>query len=181
MGLIIEGPDASGKSTLARVIAKASGAKLHLSGPSPKNEDDMRSMVLDQAKAVDDGKIIDRVSCISQQIYREGLFFRADLQSEAIRLAKSKKNLLVYCRPPDTILHNPRYHEWKDYDTEEWKATVLANQASYVRRYDFLMASIPRIVFDWTDESSHHIQSLLCEFENPLIKSRLIELAHGGR
>ena len=181
MGIILEGPDASGKSTLARLISEKSGRDLHLSGGAPKDDNQMWQMINEQHEKLLSGLIVDRVSCISQQIYREGLFLRSDLQECSKDLVNDRTSLLVYCRPPDSILLSPNYHVWKDYDTEEWKAQILANQANYIARYDLLMSLSPCLVFDWTDESSTHLQSLLCEFNNPIIFDRLIEMSHKGK
>jgi len=181
MGIILEGPDASGKSTLGRAMASRTGSDLHLSGGAPKTDQQMWEMIQEQEYAASTGMIVDRVSCISQQVYRDGLFLRSDLMAESRRLLASRVNLLVYARPPDHVLMNPNFHEWKDYDTEEWKVKILANQADYVKRYDLLMAELPCLVFDWTDESSHHIQELLCDFRNPDVFARLLEMAHRGK
>lgn len=174
MGLILEGPDASGKSTLARTISKESGMPLFLAGGKPKDDQEMWSMITDQRHAADAGSIVDRVSSISQQVYREGLFLRSDLVDEAMALAQ--KSIIVYCRPPMDVLMDPNKHEWKSYDTPAWKAEILVNQGLYVRRYDLLMTKIPCIIYDWTAENSDHLRNLLCEFNRPLIHERLVEL-----
>lgn len=181
MGIILEGADASGKSTLGRLIADKSGAPLHLSGPAPRNDVEMLYMLHDQNIKAYAGHVIDRVSCISQQVYHDGLFMRSDLRACIDALVDTRENLIVYCRPPDYVLLNPAHHVWKEYDTQEWKDTVIDNQQQYVNRYDYLMSTIPRLVFDWTDESATHLQHLLCEFRDPVIFDRLIEMANGGK
>ena len=174
MGLIIEGPDASGKSTLARLISLNSAMPLYLAGGKPRDDDEMWRMINDQAKAADCDSIVDRVSCISQQVYRDGLFMREDLMAIANDLAK--KHVLVYCRPPMHVLMDPSKHEWKEYDTDEWKAQILANQATYVERYDLLMSKLPCIIFDWTAESSTHLQQLLSEFPSSTVREALKDM-----
>ena len=174
MGLILEGPDASGKSTLARLISKESGVPLFLAGGEPKDDHQMWIMIADQRHAAMNGSIVDRVSSVSQQVYRDGLFMRDDLMEEAISLTKD--SIIVYCRPPMDVLMDPNKHEWKDYDTDEWKQQILTNQAEYVKKYDLLMTKIPCIIYDWTAETASHLRSLLCEFHQPIIRERLREM-----
>jgi hypothetical protein len=176
MGLILEGADASGKSTLGRLIHKVSGRPLHLSGPAPKDDAQMASMILAQEEAARDREsIVDRISCISQQIYREGLFFRQDLMDNI--KSYEGHSILVYCRPPDHVLMNPSMHEWKDYDTAEWKAEILSKQQDYIKRYDLLMSRVPCVIYDWTAENAEHVRNMLCEFCDPCIQERLQEMA----
>ena len=176
MGLIIEGPDASGKSTLARNISLESGMPLFLAGGKPRNDVEMWCMIADQRHAAKHGSIVDRVSSISQQVYREGLFQREDLMTEALELCE--QSIMVYCRPPMDILLDPNKHEWKEYDTPEWKQEILSNQQTYVSRYDFLMTKIPCIIYDWTAENADHLRNMLCEFHKPIIQARLREMVN---
>lgn len=163
-GIIFEGADASGKSTLVRKIAQASGRTAYLAGGKPKDDAQMWAMIAEQSLALSMGRLVDRVSSISQQVYREGLFMRDDLMAEAWKLL-NRGHLLVYCRPPDTVLNDPTKHEWKQYDTEEWKRHILTNQKDIVARYDLLMTHFPCIIYDWTSEESVHIESLLAEHD----------------
>ena len=165
MGIILEGADASGKSTLGRLIAKSTGRPLYLAGGRPKDDEQMWEMIHAQREESKKGSIVDRVSSISQQVYRDGLYMRNDLCIEIQKLISppiGEPALIVYCRPPDNVLLNPTFHEWKHYDTEEWKNTILDNQAQYVKRYDHLMSMTPCIVYDWTSPDSAHIRDMLC-------------------
>ena len=165
MGIILEGPDAAGKSSLAREIAKRTGRPLHMAGGRPKGVEEMWSMIRDQKAHSDAGHVVDRVTCISEQVYREGLFMRNDLVTEIHNLIgapSGESALLVYCRPPDNVLFNAANHEWKPYDTEEWKQNILQNQTAFVRRYDLLMSQVPCIVYDWTSPDSAHMRDMLC-------------------
>lgn len=175
VGIIFEGPDASGKSTLARKVRDASGKELYLAGGKPKDDAEMWPMIRDQQKALERGALVDRVSSISQQVYREGLFFRPDLMNEAMTLV-TDGHLLVYCRPPDTVLLDPSKHEWKPYDTDEWKQTILGNQPTYIQRYDLLMSKFPCIIYDWTSEESTHIEQLLADITSPGVGEALQQL-----
>ena len=159
-GIIFEGADASGKSTLARKLSRDSGRDLFLAGGKPKDDAEMWRMIGDQRLALEEGKLVDRVSSISQQVYREGLFFRDDLMTEVHSLLDAG-HVLVYCRPPNHVMLDPKNHEWKPYDTEEWKQTILMNQQMYMDRYDLLMAKLPCVIYDWTSEDARHIEQLL--------------------
>lgn len=159
-GIIFEGPDAGGKSTLARKIAQQSGRELFLAGGKPRDEAHMWEMIRDQALALEAGQLVDRVSSISQQVYREGLFFRQDLM-DIVHSLVDEGNILVYCRPPDSVMLDPKNHEWKSYDTEDWKRTILEGQPEFIRRYDLLMSHVPCIIYDWTAEEATHIEQVL--------------------
>lgn len=159
-GIIFEGADASGKSTLARKLSRDSGRDLFLAGGKPNDDKQMWEMIGDQRLALQGSKLVDRVSTISQQVYREGLFFRDDLMAE-VRNLIDDGHVLVYCRPPDHVMLDPRNHEWKSYDTDEWKQNILKNQKTYMDRYDMLMARLPCVIYDWTSEESRHIEQLL--------------------
>lgn len=179
-GVIFEGADASGKSTLAREVAKATGRELYLAGGKPKDDAQMWDMIDDQHKALRAGKLVDRVSSISQQVYREGLYMRGDLIDIVWRLIE-EDNILVYCRPPEHIMLDPQKHEWKPYDTEEWKAQILGHQPVYIQRYDLLMTKFPCVVYDWTSEESFHIKNLLMNLHHDGVMESLREAAKGAK
>jgi hypothetical protein len=171
-GLIFEGADASGKSTLAREIAEKTGVPLYLAGGKPKDDAQMWSMIKEQREALYTGKLVDRISSVSQQVYREGLFLRSDLMEE-VRHLLHRGSIIVYCRPPERVLTDPSKHEWKPYDTEEWKQQILSKQLEYVARYDYLMTQFPCIIYDWTEESAFEIKQLLMDFRREGVKSAL--------
>lgn len=179
-GVIFEGADASGKSTLAREIAKASGRPLYLAGGKPKDNGEMWRMIGEQAKALEEGKLVDRVSSISQQVYRDGLWLDQGLLA-AVQDHLRIGSLIVFCRPPDKIMLDPSYHEWKPYDTEEWKVNILKNQATYMQRYDILMAQLPCVIYDWTSEEGHHIKELLMDLDTPGVMQGLQDMARGHK
>lgn len=179
-GIIFEGADASGKSTLARKISEASGRPLYLAGGKPKDDEEMWKMIGDQKEALRGGHLVDRVSSISQQVYRDGLFMRQDLMMEVDRLLEDD-NLIVFCRPPTNILTHPKYHEWKPYDTEEWKTNILTNQLTFVNRYDRLMAQWNCVIYDWTSEEGHQIELLLRDIRHPGVMEALRDIAQRTR
>lgn len=163
-GVIFEGPDAAGKSTLARKVHIATGRPLYIAGGAPKDNEQMWQMIADQTKALKAGNIVDRVSCISQQIYRDGLWMDTQLQEMLNSYVRSGA-IIVYCRPPMNVLMDPNKHEWKPYDTEEWKNNILTRQATFVDRYDRLMAQTKCIIYDWTSEESTHLEELLKDID----------------
>jgi hypothetical protein len=175
-GIIFEGADASGKSTLARKVAEKSKRQLFLAGGAPKDSAEMWRMIDQQGSALEAGMLVDRVSSISQQIYRDNLWMHGDLIRVVHKLLEAG-NIIVYCRPPDHVMLDPKYHVWKDYDTEDWKQNVLTNQATYMQRYDTLMAQMPCVIYDWTSEESTDIQSLLYEIDTPGVIDALRDLS----
>lgn len=178
-GVIFEGADASGKSTLAREISKGSGRPLYLAGGKPKDDAEMWRMIGDQHKALQTGHLVDRVSSISQQVYREGLYMRRDLMGVVEQLL-DEDNVIVFCRPPERIMMDPKYHEWKPYDTDDWKRQILGHQATYIQRYDVLMAKFPCVIYDWTSEEAHDIKNILMNLSSAGMMDALRDMTRKG-
>lgn len=174
-GIIFEGPDAAGKSTLAARVSQASGRQMYRAGGAPKDTSEMWRMIDEQSEALERGMLVDRVSAISQQVYRDGLWQSPDLVRVVMGYF-SRGAIMVYCRPPLNILLDPNKHEWKEYDTPEWRETVLRKQETYVDRYDRLMSQMPCIIYDWTSEESTHIENLLMEIDTKGVYSGLRDM-----
>lgn len=157
--LVLEGPDNSGKSTLG----KALGLQYFSAGPAPKSVTELQECLNIQQMRAGLPCVQDRLTCISHQVYSEDLT-KGFLQSELERLVKVPTFLIVYCRPPERVLMDLSTHKVKSYDTEEHMAKIIANQHIYIQRYDELMANIPHVQYDWTDEDISHeffIQSMI--------------------
>ena len=162
ISILIEGCDASGKTSLARLIMKLdNNITYYASGGPPQTRDDMIRFCEDQLLLASKNRvIIDRATPISHVIYNsEKLSFQdveylADMCDEILRQPQC---ILVYCRPCNEHLLNPKSHEWKEYDTPEHIEKVLNNQARYIATYDQFMGVRDHIHCDF-DETDNYIE-----------------------
>lgn len=161
MAIILEGFDGSGKSTLA---AKLGLPILHAGGP-PKDAVQLQMNLSEQLENCIHPVILDRVSCISHQVYG-GHLFEDRLMMYLHAMLKTPKVVLVYCRPPLEILVDFSNHEVKDHDTPEHLADIEANKLVYINRYDLLMANVTHVKYDFTVHGNNQ------EFINGLIYSQ---------
>lgn len=147
--IVFEGPDNAGKSTLAKYIAEKYGLAYFTAGPAPKNRIDLELCCIGQYARLNFPIVQDRLTCISQQIYHEpDSYLEVFLQS----YIRSKKFVLVYCRPTERTLMDFSTHKIKSYDTEQSLKKIIDNQHTYINRYDDLMSRVPHLLYDWTDE-----------------------------
>lgn len=156
MAIIIEGPDAAGKTTLGRMLRKQFGMELIVSAGAPTTDERLKEYCVMQVDALSNrNAVIDRVSPISHPIYNHPYVGVVDLTSYLHVMLDHPKTIMVYCRPPTDALMRPEKHEWKDYDTEEHKQKVLNNQMTYIERYDDFFRRVPHLAYDYTDETSY--------------------------
>jgi adenylate kinase family enzyme len=149
--IAFEGPDNAGKSTLAKYVSEKYGLAYFTAGPAPKNEEEL-GLCLDEQYARSAYPIVqDRLTCISHKIYHWDFEF-LDLEISRNMIRHSKRFMMVYCRPPDRILMDFSTHKLKSYDTEESIKKIVDNQHTYIERYDAIMAKIPHLTYDWTDD-----------------------------
>lgn len=143
--IIIEGMDNSGKSTLAKKL----GLKTIHPGPAPESDSIELECMEYQLSIAQEPVIMDRITCISQQVYQNRLF---DSKYTAFlhRMLSTPKCIVVYCRPPKEVILNFESHCKKSYDTEESINNLIKNGSALIDRYDELMKTIPNIKYDFT-------------------------------
>lgn len=141
--VVLEGPDRSGKSTLAT----ATGLEIvHFGGPPSSSKEFMKRCERFMTLCENGEPVLcDRSPIISEIVY--GLVLRGFLAMSAYELLDKLRNFclcgarLVYCRPPDEVLflrpieekpHKPCVHV-KD---------VKENRRKLVSAYDFLMSLV---------------------------------------
>lgn len=151
--IILEGADNSGKTTLGKDLLQQNPRLEYFhSGSAPRDEEHENMCLLQQyEKAIQPHIIVDRVTCISQQVYKKNRLFEPKLmaQLDAILMAGA---LIVYCRPSTDRLMAVEHFTWRDEETEEYKQQVIANQHQYIEKYDQLMMKVPHITYDFQDE-----------------------------
>lgn len=150
--IIIEGADNSGKSTLAAKFSRV-GLPVYPAGPAPKNRQEEIDCLRNQhSLARSNFGVMDRVTCISQQIYADRMFDKV-LGAALMQLMEFDSTVLIYCRPPNRTLMDMSTHKVKAYDTEEHLQKIIDGQHKYIDRYDSLMSTLPAVVYDWTEPS----------------------------
>lgn len=145
--IVIEGMDGSGKTTLAKRLAKDLKIPyFHHGAPAVTltefRRKCMRSTVLFQRPIVQD-----RTPLISECIYGEfkpGEPFM--LWGDSQHWIKTAMIVLIYCRPAKHI-HRPDEYESAEYI--EWLKT---NWSGIQARYDTYMAQMHAIRYDWTNK-----------------------------
>lgn len=173
MAIILEGPDAAGKTTLARTLSGQFGMRLVVAGGAPKTPADVERYCKDQLKACEDrSAVIDRITPISHPIYNpkyRNAPNRAILDWYLNKMLERPDVIVVYCRPPIEALMRPEKHQWKDYDTEEDKQKILNNQMIYIELYDEAFEKIPHLEYDYTvanEDFSMHLVCMLAASQN---------------
>lgn len=146
--IILEGADNSGKTTLAKQLAE-SGRSVYSAGPAPKSKEEEIQCLEEQLARCRVKVLHDRVTAISQQVYADRLF-DSSLVSYLLRM-RTDGAIVVYCRPPERTLMDLSNHQVKSYDTEEHLQKIIDNQHTFIGRYDAIMATVPHVLYDWTD------------------------------
>jgi len=143
MIVILEGPDNAGKSTLGNKLAIDLHLDLIHPGGPPKNLVEViercqeQSTVFSHSTTVD--FIFDRVTCISDQIYRgrTDLYKLFDFYQNDLRSAKNI--IIIYCRPSDDRLRNFDDHVQKDHEDEAIVQHAIDNVDRIINEYDSIM------------------------------------------
>lgn len=155
--IVLEGMDNTGKTTLAN---KLSFPVIH-PGPAPLTLVEETKCLDDQLNNSDKHLVMDRITCISQQIYQDKLFNYRYM--DYLRKMQEYPNFtLVYCRPPIHRILSFDTHKVKPYDTVESLNKIRDNAIRYVELYDELMSKVKHIVYDYTK----HLDEIII----PLIK-----------
>lgn len=156
--IIIEGPDNAGKSTLASYIAHELGLEVYHAGGPPASKKE----IFGRAEFIlnnHDKFIFDRTPMISEPVYcilRGGdNFFACQEADELYARLKALKPIIIYCRPPDSVLMDMSNHQVKEHDSKEHVERVMANAERLMQRYDLVMGSSllpPHWTYDYTTQ-----------------------------
>lgn len=113
--VIIEGPDGSGKTTLANRLLKATGlpsALLRRSGPPGESLEEMLALI-QTVSGSSVSLILDRHPLISEWVYlrtarrgesKESFFLQSHALEKIVSFLSEINPLIIYCRPPIDIL-----------------------------------------------------------------------------
>jgi hypothetical protein len=179
MSILLEGADNSGKTTLGKELLQLNAHLEYFhSGSAPLNEEHENLCLQQQfAMCAKPQMIIDRATCISQQVYKDGRLHENKLLMEVDKLLQIG-TLIVYCRPSTDKLMSFEKFTWRSEESETYKQHVIANQHKYIERYDQVMHKIPHLLYDYEDElSSGWLRKMLSEVSSsPITYQRLIDV-----
>jgi|SaaInlV_100m_DNA_6_1039743.scaffolds.fasta_scaffold00336_29 hypothetical protein len=153
MAIILEGFDNSGKSTLANYLSEKLKMPIYHPGGPPKDDEAAFKCLLEQQQLASKPVIIDRVTSISRQCYEPDTLNSHELCVALDKLLSSKRVILVYCRPPNSVLHDWKGHETKDYDSTDHIEFIMDQADSIINNYDKLMTQFAHISYDWTQDA----------------------------
>ena len=160
--IIIEGPDNSGKSTLAKAI----GLPIKHPGPKPESVRAVIDCLRKQQRRRSHAIVHDRVTCISHWIYQQPAIVMCRLLDQKLQFLRTSSNVvIVYCRPPDSSILNWSHHIPKGYVTAEYLDWLSTEHPKIVKRYDeFFSASgnCPNpIRFDYVNDDLNDVVEYL--------------------
>jgi len=137
-----EGPDLSGKSTIATRLSDLTGFPIHHHGGRPKTPEELKNRIL----GLHDGIIYDRHPAISELIYSKVLnrepFFPHEWFIEKIMVSGS---IIFYCNPGLEYLLTVREHlKKKEHKPQAHVDKVINNYVALYGAYEDLMIKIWR-------------------------------------
>lgn len=176
MAIVLEGPDGAGKTSLARRLQQvAPNLMYYHSGGAPSSDEQENEFIAHQVElAGRSDVVIDRLTCISQQVYRDGRLWEPKLKRGLEDVLMRDHTFIIYCRPSTDHLMSPEKLNWRDVETEEYKQEVIRNQHKFIERYDKLFQTLPHIHYDFSDDFSEVLFPLIAAA--PTTPRALVEL-----
>ena len=142
MIIILEGADNSGKSTLAKKLSQALKIDVVHPGGPPKNIIEVIARCEEQSAvfdlSTDVNVIFDRVTCISDLIYRGRPEYSRIFKCFHKQLMTAENVFIIYCRPSDNRLKNFDDHIQQDHEDEAVVQHAKDNVDRIISEYDDL-------------------------------------------
>lgn len=142
MKIILEGPDNSGKSTLAKYLNEFLGFTLiHSGGPSKYPGE-----VVERSKRFNEMKgpiIFDRHPCVSQNLYAEALGEGERVPEDVIAEFMGQKPFIIYCRNEGSL----DGHQMSEHSSPEYFDKVQENLLRLCKDYDEWALSNANMVY----------------------------------
>jgi len=143
MIIILEGPDNAGKSTLAEKLSVDLEVDLVHPGGPPKNIVEVIARCQEQLTtfqlSTEVDFIYDRVTCISDYVYRGRHEFDRMFGVYHASLRMAKNVIIIYCRPSDERLRNFSDHIQKDHEDAAVVQHAKDNVDRIISEYDTIM------------------------------------------
>lgn len=151
--IVLEGPDHAGKTTLAKQLCTITGAKYHHPGGAPVDEMAERACLMEQQFLIERAGplVLDRVTCVSQQVYNPNEALDPVRTRCLDTLCTSPFVFVVYCRPPNEHLVDVGNYTWRPEETEEHRQKIMTRAFEWVERYDRVMEKVPHLSYDFKD------------------------------
>jgi len=154
MSVVLEGPDNSGKTSLARALCSAvqDCEYFHAGGPPADLEAEIRCLAHQDHLVARRVLVVDRCTSISQSVYNPNEYldpWRKEFRSRMITAGA----VVVYCRPGTDWLLRTQDLSWRENEPDELKQKIVRNQHTYVERYDQLMSQVQHLSYDFQDST----------------------------
>jgi adenylate kinase family enzyme len=147
MAIILEGPDNSGKSTLAEKLHTATGWPIVHAGGPPQSEEEIRTRLINDLSLMQQRVIMDRSFILSDMIYAPILRRVNSFEPRKyVRMIQAmdmhEPNFaLIFCDGPDRVLLDMSKHIRKPHETELHVAAMRRNKDQILQSY--------RAMFNW--------------------------------
>mgnify|MGYP005841666411 CR=1 FL=1 len=160
MRIVVEGYDASGKSTLAQALANKLGLGVHEAGPKPKDDDHAISQSLNQLSL--DNKVLCRITPISRQAYQldRSLSHYVELQNLVKKLVNDH-TIFIFCTG------EADNHVVKDHDTLEHLEYLDEYGETIKQRYEDIFQSIDHYKYDFKIDD---MEKFVCKIQQRFLK-----------
>lgn len=179
MIVILEGADNSGKSTLAKRLSLETGLSVVHPGGPPVNVADAIIRCMEQQSiftmSTEVDFIYDRVTCISDRIYRGNPDYHKVFDQYQRAISMAKNVLVIYCNPSIERLTNFDDHVTQAHETDEVVEYAKKNVNRIISEYDDVMHTL---------SSQRHINIFEYNFEEDedgIIFSKIRSMIHNGR
>ena len=154
--LVFEGPDNSGKTTLASYVSHELGIPLYHFGKPPKNVKDLEQRI-EFLLNNHDQYIFDRIPLVSEPVYSvlrdHNMMNLLSGEAEYYTIFRELNPLLIYCRPPTEVILEG--HVGKPDEDLVHVFMVEENARLLIKRYDAVMSSEympPHWRYDYTTQ-----------------------------
>jgi len=145
-GIILVGPNSSGKTTLAAALSKSLQMERFHSGNAPIDDEAIMTCVITQGKMLRNNRIVDRVTAICHPIYNTPLSKCIVDRLYGAALALAARYPIIYCVAEGSPVDKDKYPEGH-YEM------IVRDKEYIVDRYELLMDSLAHIRYDWTKDS----------------------------
>lgn len=156
MNIILEGPDNSGKSTLAEHLGTFMGLEVVKSEGREKWPGEVNDRIR-RYNSQYNKVIYDRHPVVSQTLYNL-IKTNTPVDEELLQQFYQEKNILVYCRP--LIERKMEGHVAKDYDEPEYLATIEEKYGPLVKLYDEWALSHAHFLYRIGDDRTRLLEAL---------------------
>jgi thymidylate kinase len=146
MNVIIEGPDNSGKSTLARAISERINWPIwEKEGKPPTFEDTVKKIERYLREIPQEGIIIDRHPIVSQMVYGSTVRKDPQVPRELMREFSAQRHLIIYARCIHLGLQG---HKASPTDTPEHLEQLREKYVKILTAYDFWALRCAHIIYN---------------------------------